>query len=186
MQVPEAQPPWVHICHTFREVDQGAGRRNVTQPVERVRHVPANWQGPEVPGYKYVYDLPPEQVAKNAADAQAQANTGMATGGGGYQFDPATADEIINDLRDILQWIQREPQRHARALINIPPMGDEVGSTNYVQDGNAAGMTYLSYLNSVETEIQRQIDVLTQAKQAYLDQENQVTDTLKGKHPHNA
>lgn len=156
----------------------------MTQPVERVRHVPANWQGPEVPGFKYVYDLPPEQIAKNAAEAQAQANDGMASGGGGYQFDPATADEIINDLNELLDWIRAEPQRHARALINIPPMGDEVGSTNYVQDTNAAGTTYQSYLDSVFAEVNRQIDVITQAKQAYLAQEQQVTDTLKGKHPH--
>lgn len=110
----------------------------------------------------------------------------MATGGGGYQFDPDFADEIINDLNDLLTWSNTEPQQHARALFNLKPMGDEVGSMNYVEDANAAGMTYRSYLNSVVAELQRQIDVITQAKQGYLDQEHQVTDTLKGRHPHDA
>ncbi|MFF0147077.1 hypothetical protein ATK36_2248 [Amycolatopsis sulphurea] len=51
--------------------------------VERVRHLPADMQGPLAPGYKYVRDKTPEQVAKETAAAQAKANDAMAAGGGG-------------------------------------------------------------------------------------------------------
>ncbi|WP_134732631.1 PE domain-containing protein [Amycolatopsis nivea] len=151
--------------------------------VERVRHLPANMQGPLVPGYKYVRDKTPEQVAKEAADAQAKANEGMSTGGGGYRLTPELLKEIVTEIDDILDWIQLDPRQQARALTSFVPMGDEVASIAYVQDANAAGRSYNNYLNSVVAELQRQKDAFQQALDTYQKQEHQATDHLKGVNP---
>lgn len=132
-------------------------------------------------------DKTPEQLAKEAADAQAQANAGLASGGSGYRFDPEFADELINDMRDLLDWLQTDPQSAADSLRYLgEPLGDEMGSGNYAQDLRDFGTGYNKYLASVITEVKRQIEVLTEAKQKYLEHEQQVTDTLKGRHPDDA
>jgi hypothetical protein len=154
--------------------------------VERVRHVPSNFVGPLVPGYKYVYDLPPTEVAKRAADEQAKADAALGAGGAGYKFDPATADAVIKDISELLGWISKEHQQHARQLASIKPMGDEVASTNYVQDANAAGQSYNNYLNSVVAELTRQLEAVKSARDAYLAQEHHTAGALKGKHGQNA
>ncbi|MGW4398384.1 PE domain-containing protein [Amycolatopsis nivea] len=152
--------------------------------VERVRHLPANMQGPLVPGYKYVRDKTPEQVAKEAADAQAKANAGMSSGGGGYRLTPELLKEITAEIDDILTWIQQEPRRHAKQLTSFMPMGDEVASIAYVQDANAAGQSYSNFLNSVIAELSRQKDAFQQALDTYQKQEAQAADHMKGLHPH--
>ncbi|WP_037368922.1 PE domain-containing protein [Amycolatopsis orientalis] len=154
--------------------------------VERVRHLPANMQGPLVPGYKYVRDKTPEQVAKEAADAQAKANEGMSSGGGGYRLTPEMLKEIVSEIDDILAWIQLEPQKHARTLRAFTPMGDEVASIAYVQDANAAGLSYNNYLDSVVAELKRQKDAFQQALDTYQKQEQQAADHLKGLHSSDA
>ncbi|MEC3978798.1 PE domain-containing protein, partial [Amycolatopsis sp. H20-H5] len=154
--------------------------------VERVRHVASNFMGPLVPGYKYLYDLPPAEVAKQTADEQAKVNAAMDTGGGGYKFDPATADAVIKDLNELLGWISKEHQQHARQLASIKPMGDEVASANYVQDANAAGQSYGNYLNSVIAELTRQLEAVKTARDTYLAQEQHNASALKGKHSQNA
>ncbi|WP_134663836.1 MULTISPECIES: PE domain-containing protein [unclassified Amycolatopsis] len=153
--------------------------------VERVRHLPANMQGPLVPGYKYVRDKTPEQAAKEAADAQAKANEGMSSGGGGYRLTPELLKEITGELGDILDWVRTEPRRHARALTSFTPMGDEVASIAYVQDANAAGTSYNNFLNSVVAELERQRDAFQQALDTYQKQEHQAADHMKGLRPHN-
>lgn len=100
--------------------------------VERVRHLPADMQGPLVPGYKYVRDKTPEQVAKEVADAQAKANEAMASGGGGYRLTPELLKEIVTEIDDILDWISLDPRQHARTMTSFVPMGDEVASIAYV------------------------------------------------------
>ncbi|MEC3978795.1 hypothetical protein [Amycolatopsis sp. H20-H5] len=149
--------------------------------VERVRHVASNFMGPLVPGYKYLYDLPPAEVAKQTADEQAKADTAMDTGGGGYKFDPATADAVIKDLNELLDWIGNEQRPHADKLTQLKPMGDEVASSNYVQDANAAGKTYNNYLLSVTNELKRQRDAITTARDAYIAQDHHSASSLKGK-----
>ncbi len=154
--------------------------------VERVRHLPANMQGPLVPGYKYVRDKTPEQVAKEAADAQAKANEGMSSGGGGYRLTPELLKEIVTEIDDILLWIMTDVRPQARQLTSFMPMGDEVASIGYVQDANAAGQSYSNYLNSVVAELTRQKDAFQQALDTYQKQEAQAADRMKGLHPHDA
>ncbi|WP_329071870.1 hypothetical protein [Amycolatopsis sp. NBC_01480] len=153
---------------------------NVTDPVQRVRHLPANMQGPLVPGYTYVRDKTPEQIAQEAADAQAKANASMPTGGSGYRLDPDTAHEVITEIDDILDWIQLDLSQHARQLRAFTPMGDEVASINYVQDLNAAGASYNNYLTSVVAELKRQREAVQQALNTYQEQEHQAANQLKG------
>ncbi|WP_033292865.1 hypothetical protein [Amycolatopsis jejuensis] len=154
--------------------------------VERVRHIPADMQGPLVPGYRYVRDKTPEQTAKEAADAQAKANDGMPTGGGGYRLEPDTAHEVVKEIEDILDWVQKDLRRHARQLVSFTPMGDEVASINYVQDLNAAGRSYTNFLNSVVAELGRQRDAVQQALDTYQKQEHRAVSDLKGLHRHHA
>ncbi|MBB4687810.1 hypothetical protein [Amycolatopsis jiangsuensis] len=148
--------------------------------VERVRHIPANMQGPLVPGYTYVRDKTPEQLAQEAAGAQAKANEAMSGGGGGYRLTPELIKEIVTELDDILDWVKFEPRQHARTLTSFTPMGDEIASTNYVRDLNAAGHSYNSFLDSVVNEIQRQRDAFQQALDTYQKQEHQAADHMKG------
>lgn len=154
--------------------------------VERVRHVASNFVGPLVPGYKYVYDLPPDEVAKRAADEQAKADAAMGAGGGGYKFDPATADGVIKEIDELLDWITKTHRQHANQLAAIKPMGDEVASMNYVQDANAAGKSYTHYLDSVVTELIRQQEALKTARDSYLAQEAKGAASWKGKSHHDA
>ncbi|MFF0144503.1 PE family protein [Amycolatopsis sulphurea] len=151
--------------------------------VERVRHLPADMQGPLAPGYKYVRDKTPEQAAKEAADAQAQANEGMSSGGGGYRLTPELLKEIVTEIDDILDWIKTDVRPQARQLTSFKPMGDEVASIAYVQDANAAGQSYSNYLNSVVAELMRQRDAFQQALDTYQKQEAQAADHLKGFRP---
>ncbi|WP_158684408.1 hypothetical protein [Amycolatopsis orientalis] len=153
--------------------------------VERVRHLPADMQGPLVPGYKYVRDKTPEQVAKEAADAQAKANEGMASGGGGYRLTPELIKEIVTEMNDILDWVKNDVRPQADALRSFTPMGDEVASIAYVQDANAAGQSYSNYLDSVIAELTRQRDSFQQALDTYQKQEHQAADHLKGFRPKN-
>ncbi|MFF0144506.1 hypothetical protein ATK36_3318 [Amycolatopsis sulphurea] len=152
--------------------------------VERVRHLPADMQGPLVPGYRYVRDKTPEQAAKEAADAQAKANEGMSTGGGGYRLTPELLKEVVTEIADILHWINADVRPHALALRSFKPMGDEVASIGYVEDANAAGQSYNNYLNSVVVELTRQRDAFHQALDTYQKQEHQAADHLKGLRPH--
>lgn len=154
--------------------------------VERVRHVATNFMGPLVPGYKYVYDLPPTEVAKRAADEQAKVDEAMKAGGGGYKFDPATADEVIKEINDLLDWISTEHRQHANQLASIKPMGDEVASSQYVQDANAAGQSYTKYLDSVIAELKRQRDAIKAARDSYTAQESHTSGALKGQPNHHA
>jgi hypothetical protein len=137
-------------------------------------------QGPLVPGYTYVRDKTPEQIAQEAADAQSKANASMPAGGSGYRLDPDTAHEVITEIDDILDWIQKDLRQHARQLTSFTPMGDEVASINYVQDLNAAGQSYSNYLNSVVTEFKRQQSAIQQALDTYQKQEQQAAEQLKG------
>jgi hypothetical protein len=137
-------------------------------------------QGPLVPGYTYVRDKTPEQIAQEAADAQAKANASMPTGGSGYRLDPDTAHEVITEIESILDWIKKDLSHHSQTLMSFMPMGDEVASMNYVQDLNAAGRSYNTFLNSVITEFGRQKDVIQQALNTYQKQEQQAAEQLKG------
>ncbi|RJQ90676.1 PE domain-containing protein [Amycolatopsis panacis] len=152
--------------------------------VERVRHLPADMQGPLVPGYKYVRDKTPEQAAQEAADAQAKANEGMASGGGGYRLTPELLTELVTEIDDILAWIRTDVRRHAEQLVSFKPMGDEVASIAYVEDANAAGRSYKNFLDSFVAELTRQRDAFHQALDTYQKQEARAADHLKGLRPH--
>ncbi|HET6286753.1 MAG TPA: hypothetical protein VFG15_08380 [Amycolatopsis sp.] len=110
---------------------------------------------------------------------QAKADFAAASANGGWEFDPAAMDAVINQLQDCIERDFSRARAEASNLTGIDAMGAEVASDGYVAKANESGAAYQSFLNGAAAYAQAYMQTLIDIRTAYQNQDQAALDAIR-------
>jgi hypothetical protein len=122
---------------------------------------------------------PPPDFSSLGA-GQAQADFAAASANGGWKFDAAAMDKVIQNLEDSLDGDYADATRAGRAMALITDPGSDDVSRKYITAAVNSGIAHNRFLTGAIEYVDAYVNTLKKIRTAYVNRDQTTIDTLRG------
>ncbi|WP_245787626.1 hypothetical protein [Amycolatopsis saalfeldensis] len=121
---------------------------------------------------------PPDFTALGAG--QAKADFAAAAGNGGWKFDAAAMDKVIQQLEDSLDSDYSQARTIGYQFAQLGYPGSDGASKDYMTAAGRATTAYNEFLRGTVDYLQSYVETLKQIRTAYVKQDQAAIDAFRG------
>ncbi|WP_328605363.1 hypothetical protein [Amycolatopsis sp. NBC_00345] len=120
---------------------------------------------------------PPDYAALGAG--QAKTDFAAAAGNGGWKFDAAAMDKVIQQLEDSLDSDYSQARTISNQFAQLREPGSDGVSKDYMATASRATIAYNNFLHGTVDYLESYVDTLKQIRTAYVKQDQAAIDAFR-------